>query len=101
MDKKVAVKQKADELYKKMYNIIGVQNREGATGRLQALWIPEKAKQCALNAIDEIISEGRLFFSSYDEMSRYDFWQQVKEEIESIQPKARKKPDDLEWDVYE
>jgi hypothetical protein len=77
-------KEKALELYNKMYDSIGVRNREGTTGKMQALWIPERAKECVIAAIDEIISEGHLFFSGYKNLSRYDYWQKVKVELDKI-----------------
>jgi hypothetical protein len=57
------------------------------------------AKNCASIAVDQILNCG----NNHDGYITCDadYWKQVKKEIESIQPEARKKPDDLEWDVYE
>jgi hypothetical protein len=63
-------KEKAKELYKKMYtqhpNIY-----------------PLTAKQCALIAVEEIIKT--LYEYHYDsESGAYEYWQEVKQEIEKL-----------------
>jgi hypothetical protein len=41
----------------------------------------EKAKQCALIAVDEILNNDNNFFNTY---SQNDYWLQVKQEIEKL-----------------
>lgn len=41
----------------------------------------EKAKKCALIAVDEILNNDNNFFNTY---SQNDYWLQVKQEIEKL-----------------
>ena len=63
-------KEKAKELVDKMWNI---NERYGSIGF-------HEAKQCALIAVDEILSNP-MFFSDYGTVY---FWQEVKKEIEKL-----------------
>jgi len=63
-------KEKAKELVDKMWNI---DERYGSIGF-------HEAKQCALIAVDEILSNP-MFFSDYGTVY---FWQSVKKEIEQL-----------------
>jgi hypothetical protein len=67
-------KEKADELVKKMY---AVHSNSASDITLHF------AKQCAMIAVDEILSNP-LFFSDWGELH---FWQQVKQEIVNINTK--------------
>ncbi len=67
-------KEKADELVKKMY---AVHSNSASDITLHF------AKQCAVIAVDEILSNP-LFFSDWGELH---FWQQVKKEIVNINTK--------------
>ena len=60
-------KEKAKELYFKMYNIYGYTDYHLI------------AKQCALIAVDEILNE----YWSHD-TKRRDWWHEVKQEIEKL-----------------
>jgi len=42
------------------------------------------AKQCALIAVDEIVSIKRHFLESNNEAALYEYWREVKQEIESL-----------------
>lgn len=67
-------KEKAEELFKKMYQV-----RSVAGSDITKYF----AKQSALVAVDEILNLGyddRLYLGSND----VDYWQQVKQEIEKI-----------------
>lgn len=63
-------KEKAEELYKKMYIV-------------HSNIYPSSAKQCALVAVDEILNEHMFDDSEYSDR-RYDYWDKVKQEIEKI-----------------
>ncbi len=67
-------KEKADELVKKMY---AVHSNSASDITLHF------AKQCALVAVDEILSNP-MFFADWGELH---FWQQVKKEIININTK--------------
>ena len=58
-------KEKAEQLVEKMYN--------------SALYVASKyaAKQCAIIAVDEI-------FINNTDISKHEYWQQVKTEIENL-----------------
>lgn len=43
----------------------------------------EKAKQCALIAVDEIIEEVRDYSDTNHHQDRMNYWQQVRTEIEN------------------
>ena len=64
-------KEKAKELFSKYQNIYLTEDSMGIDDEL--------AKQCALIAIDEIISIKLLWFQKDTEY--LDFWQEVKEEL--------------------
>ena len=57
-------KEKAEELYKKMYTV-------------HSNIYPSSAKQCALIAVDELINE-----AVYEK--QYNYWQEVKNEINNL-----------------
>ena len=67
-------KQKAKELFSKYQNIYLTEDSMGIDDEL--------AKQCALIAVDEIISIKLLWFQKDTEY--LDFWQEVKEELPKI-----------------
>ena len=64
-------KEKAKELFSKYQNIYLTEDSMGIDDEL--------AKQCALIAIDEIISIKLLWFQKDTE--HLDFWKEVKEEL--------------------
>ena len=69
-------KEKAEELYYKYYQIVA-----------DCGYPEEKAKQCALIAVDEIIDEcGNWIGGTNDgwDTERFDYWQEVKQEIEKL-----------------
>ena len=61
-------KEKAEELYKKMYTV-------------HSNIYPSSAKQCALIAVDELIEQERKI-DDYYEIGSY--WQEVKQEINNL-----------------
>ena len=67
-------KEKAKELFSKYQNIYLTEDSMGIDDEL--------AKQCALIAVDEIISIKLLWFQKDTEY--LDFWQEVKKEIEKL-----------------
>ena len=67
-------KEKAKELFSKYQNIYLTEDSMGIDDEL--------AKQCALIAVDEIISIKLLWFQKDTEY--LDFWQEVKEELPKI-----------------
>ncbi len=71
-------KEKADELIDKMYYIGRYDDKEDYNPAMA--W--ERAKQCALIAVDEIINH----HSQEQGLYRIDtyYWQQVKQEIEKL-----------------
>lgn len=68
-------KEKADELIDKMYYIGRYDDKEDYN--LAMAW--ERAKQCALIAVDELFS----FTDDFD-LDTKEYWQDVKEEIEKL-----------------
>jgi hypothetical protein len=62
-------KEKAEELVNKMFDYT------------EATY--QAAKQCALIAVDEIINTIE-FSSQVDELSKTNYWQEVKQEIEKL-----------------
>ena len=68
---KLTPKEKAKELFSKYQNIYLTEDSMGIDDEL--------AKQCALIAIDEIISIKLLWFQKDTE--HLDFWKEVKEEL--------------------
>ena len=83
-------KEKADELIDKMYYIGRYDDKEDYNPAMA--W--ERAKQCALIAVDETLNMfieihnkfqdvGLLKFS-VEEAATYKFWQEVKQEIEKL-----------------
>lgn len=66
-------KEKAKELYNKMYDYS---------------LFEEEAKRCALIAVDEILSffSNKAFELTYPEISKFEitYWQEVKQEIENL-----------------
>jgi hypothetical protein len=70
-------KEKAKELYLKFYSKIPSIQDEG---QMQ----DEASKQCALIAVDEMISEAARMKSSYMGRKRYEYLQEVKKEIEKL-----------------
>ena len=71
---KLTPKEKAKKLFSKYQNIYLTEDSMGIDDEL--------AKQCALIAVDEIISIKLLWFQKDTEY--LDFWQEVKEELLKI-----------------
>jgi hypothetical protein len=67
-------KEKADELIDKMYYIGRYDDKEDYNPAMA--W--ERAKQCSLIAVDEILD---MLIGS---IATIDYWQEVKQEIEKI-----------------
>lgn len=44
----------------------------------------QNAKQCALIAVDEIQKLPNIGYNHSQDESQYDYWQEVKEEIENL-----------------
>jgi hypothetical protein len=65
-------KEKADELFNKMYQVNDIM------GNYPMCF--DTAKQCALIAVDEIISS----IDAEDHFILYNYWQKVKQEIENL-----------------
>ena len=61
-------KEKAEELYKKMYTV-------------HSNIYPSSAKQCALIAVDEILNEYNDFMQTREQ---FGYWQEVKQEINNL-----------------
>jgi hypothetical protein len=61
-------KEKAKELVELYCQLLSIRDYENK----------EKAKQCALIAVDEILNNDNNFFNTY---SQNDYWLQVKQEI--------------------
>ena len=76
----MSAKEKAEELFDKYFNIID--NSHPLTD------IAVSAKQCALIAVDEIIDECYNWAGGPDNMDwqkkRWNYWQEIKEEIEKL-----------------
>jgi len=62
-------KEKASELYNKMYDFS---------------IFDESAKQCALIAVEEILDEIQTFELAWEYQSKIEFWNNVKKEIEEL-----------------
>jgi len=62
-------KEKAIELYNKMYDFS---------------IFDESAKQCALIAVDEIMSALTYLPYGLDYLNKINYWEEVKQEIESL-----------------
>lgn len=69
-------KEKADELIDKMYYISRYDDKEDYNPAMA--W--ERAKQCALIAVEEIMGT----IDAEDHVILYNYWQQVKQEIEKL-----------------
>lgn len=69
-------KEKAVELYQK-YELLGRDFTRGVS-------IKEHSKQCALIAVEEIISEIEPSISMDVIKARINYWSQVKKEIEKL-----------------
>ena len=67
-------KEKAEELHNKFYKI-----NEGVN-----LIYFEEAKQCALIAVDEILSELTEIPYGLEYLNRLNYWLEVKQEIEKL-----------------
>jgi len=78
---KMTAKEKADELIDKMYYIGRYDDKEDYNPTMA--W--ERAKQCALIAVDEMLNEypSQVPKDSY-EMERHLYWQEIKQEIEKL-----------------
>ena len=78
-------KEKAEELVDKFYqttpNEYFVNEPIGIKGRYKS-W--EQAKQCALIAVDEILSELTEIPYGLEYLNRLNYWQEVKQEIENL-----------------
>ena len=61
-------KDKAEELYKKMYTV-------------HSNIYPSSAKKCALIAVDEIINLNYNLLEYYGNLSSTEYWQEVKQEL--------------------
>lgn len=77
----MTAKEKADELIDKMYYIGRYDDKEDYNPTMA--W--ERAKQCALIAVDEMLNEypSQVPKDSY-EMERHLYWQEIKQEIEKL-----------------
>ena len=71
----ISPKEKADELIDKMYYVGRYDDKEDYNPAMA--W--GRAKQCALIAVDEIL--GQFKWRPKDSLS---YWQEVKQEIESL-----------------
>ena len=66
-------------------HVLGILNKKGklvspySSGYASVEVRNTRAKQCALIAVDEIINGSRLFY-----IEDYDYWQEVKQEIEKL-----------------
>jgi hypothetical protein len=82
--------QKAKELLDKMnvihYVKLGGENQESKG--LPVFMHDDQVKQCAINAVDEMINECYNWAGGGGNMDwekkRWDYWQEVKQEIEKI-----------------
>jgi len=77
-------KEKAEELLSKM-NVIHYTNLGGRNINSKGLPVSmhdDQIKQCAINAVDEILSMG-IFSSSGDWEMAKPYWLEVKEELEN------------------
>ena len=69
-------KEKADELIDKMYYVGRYDNKEDYNPAMA--W--ERAKQCALMAVEEILTADIFMMTEEQEM----YWEQVKQELEKL-----------------
>ena len=69
-------KEKAQELYNKFYNT----DSHGNSVKLRE----SLAKQCALIAVDEIMSDLTYLPYGLDYLIKIDYWEEVKQEIEAL-----------------
>ena len=72
---------KAKELVEKFIQHMPLEDAEHGVTETMFLQY-EKAKQCALIAVDEIIEWERINFGTNTKAT--DYWQQVKQEIEKL-----------------
>ena len=72
-------KLKADELIDKMYYSGNYDDKEDYNPTMA--W--ERAKQCAIIAVDEMMKQC-FDYRDIDLQASYDWWQEVKEEIEKL-----------------
>ena len=78
-------KEKAEELVDKYYNILPF-DKYVITKDEDLSWEYndwEEAKKCALIAVDEILNTIE-YSSQADELSKVNYWQEVKQEIEKL-----------------
>ena len=73
----MTTKEKATDLFIKYYQRLpdDTYSNEGAKS---------EAKQCALIAVDEIQKLPSIGYSHKSDASQYDYWQEVKQEIEKL-----------------
>jgi hypothetical protein len=69
-------KEKAKEIFNRMYQVSDIMDNYPMCF--------DTAKQCALIAVDEIISS----IDAEDHFILYNYWQKVKQEIENLLPKV-------------
>jgi hypothetical protein len=72
-------KEKAEELVEKFFSVIPVPDYDEYVNPLKTH--KERAKQCALICVDEIIGSVKYTFPSAEFLN---YWQQVKTEIEKL-----------------
>ena len=68
-------KEKADELVKKMYKVMS-----DSVSDITLYF----SKQCALIAVNEIMKMPNIGYNHNQDESQYDYWQEVKQEIEKL-----------------
>ena len=73
--------EKAEELFWKYRPIIA--GKQFVTGLVLMSEAKELTKQCALIAVDEIINTIE-YSSQADELSKVNYWQEIKQEIEKL-----------------
>lgn len=85
-------KEKAQELYSRFFRVTPQPYKEenisfnGNQIKFQEWdkgWTHEMSKQCALIAVDEIL---KLHMWKFNSVEPYNYWQQVKIEIQKMQP---------------
>ncbi len=78
-------KEKAEELVIKMYQPLPA-SKEAEKGKEHLYYNQyNAAKECALIAVDEILTEMSDYFDKYDctdTLSKIEYWTEVKQEIE-------------------
>jgi hypothetical protein len=72
-------KEKADELYDKMYGKTPVRDLI-----IQIEEDKQYAKQCALVAVDELIKIHYLLTTTHDTSPSINYWKEVKQELEKL-----------------